>query len=142
MSAALAVERHTNADAFLAAAESWLLEAEAENNLLLGIALNWHGRAQAGPPPYWASVRDGGRIVGCACRTPPHLLVVSRLPAAATSTLVEDVGAAYPSLNGVSGPAADAEGFARAWVALHGGTSRMRCTRPGRGLSTTTRSER
>ena len=126
MSAALAVERHSDVDAFLAAAEGWLLEAEAENNLLLGIALSWRGRAQADPAPYWATVLDGSRIVGCACRTPPHQLVVSRLPAAAGAALVENVGAVYPSLNGVNGPTADAEAFARAWIARHGGTSRTR----------------
>jgi predicted GNAT family acetyltransferase len=126
MNAALTIERYPDADAFLAVAESWLLEAEAENNLLLGIALNWRGRTPADPSPYWASARDGHRIVGCACRTPPHLLVVSCLPAAASAALTDNVGAAYPSLNGVNGPTADAEAFARAWMARHGGRSRTR----------------
>jgi predicted GNAT family acetyltransferase len=126
MSAAIVVERYRDADAFLAAAESWLLEAEAENNLLLGIAQSAHGRTEPDPARYWAGLLDGTRIVGCACRTPPHLLVLSRMPAGASAVLVDDVGAVYPSLNGVNGPTADAEAFARCWIARHGGTSRTR----------------
>ncbi len=126
MSAALEVERHADAERFLEAAQNWLLEAEVENNLPLGIALNWRGRESADPPPYWATIRDANSIVGCAFRTPPHQLGISRMPAAGIAPLVEGVGRVYPSLNGVSGPAADAEAFARAWVARHGGTWRTR----------------
>src|SRR5262245_59538239 len=126
MSAALAVERHPDAERFLEAAQSWLLEAEVENNLLLGIALNWRGRQSADPPPYWAAVHDSNRIVGCACRTPPHGLVLSRVPSAGIAPLIEDVGRFYPALDGVTGPTADAEAFARAWLARHGGTWKTR----------------
>jgi len=121
-----AVERHADAERFLAAAEQWLLEAETESNLLLGIALNSRGREPTDPPPYWATVHDENGIVGCACRTPPHLLVLSRVPDAAIAALVEDVGRVYPALNGVNGPTEDAEAFARTWIARHGGTSRTR----------------
>jgi predicted GNAT family acetyltransferase len=126
MSAALTVERHADAERFLQVAQSWLLEAEAENNLILGIALNSRGRPSADPPLYWATVHDANGIVGCACRTPPHQLLLSRVPAAGIAPLVEDVGRLYPSLNGVGGPTADAEAFARAWIARHGGRSRVR----------------
>jgi hypothetical protein len=126
MSAALAVERHSDADAFLAAAESWLLEAEAENNLLLGIALSWRDRTLVEPRPYWASVHDASGVVGCAARTPPHPAVLTRVPERAVALLVEDVGAAYSSLPGVNGPTAVAEGFAGTWIARHGGTWRTR----------------
>ena len=86
------------------------------------MALNWRGRPPADPPPYWATALDANGIVGCACRTPPHQLVLSRVPAAAVAPLIEDVGRVYRSLNGVGGPTADAEAFARAWVARSGGT--------------------
>lgn len=122
MSAALAVERHADAEGFLEAAQSWLLEAEAENNLPLGLALNSRSRQPADSPLYWATVRDENRIVGCACRTPPYGLLLSRVPTAAIAPLTESVGRVYPSLNGVNGPTADAEAFARAWTARHGGT--------------------
>ena len=126
MSAALVVERHSDADAFLAAAESWLLEAEAENNLLLGIALTWRGRTPVEPPPYWASVHDANGIVGCAGRTPPHPAVLTRVPESAIGLLVEDLGAAYASLPGVNGPSEISEAFAGTWTARHGGTWRTR----------------
>lgn len=126
MSAALKVERHADVEAFLEAAESWLLQAEAENNLPLGLALNWRDRPPASSPLYWATVHDQNRVVGCACRTPPHSLVVSRVPAAAIAPLVDDVGRVYSSLDGVTGPTADAEGFARTWVARHGGSATTR----------------
>jgi predicted GNAT family acetyltransferase len=122
---ALTLERHRDAESFLQAAESWLLAAEAENNLLLGIALGAKGRAADGPlRPYWATVRRESQVVGCACRTPPYRLVLSRLPSAAIDALVDDVTATYGTLNGVHGPLTEAEDFARAWAARHGcGTS-------------------
>lgn len=126
MSVALAVERHADAERFLAVAQPWLLEAEVENNLPLGMALNWRGREAPDSPLYWASVHDKNRIVGCACRTPPHPLVLSRVPAAAIAPLIEDVGRVYSSLDSVTGPTADAEAFARAWVGRHGGTAKTR----------------
>jgi predicted GNAT family acetyltransferase len=120
------IERHASADAFLAAAESWLLEAEAENNLLLGLALARRGQPAADPAPYWATAADSEAIVGCACRTPPHPLVVSRIPGRAIASLVESVALAYTSLNGVNGPTESAEAFADAWIARHGGSWRTR----------------
>jgi hypothetical protein len=126
MNAALAIDHHAAAEAFLAAAQHWLLEAEAENNLLLGIALNWRGRQPSDPRPYWVIVRDGNVIVGCACRTPPHPVVLSRAPAWAIARLAEDLSAADPSLSSVNGPTAEAEAFAATWVAQHGGRSRTR----------------
>jgi len=126
MSTAFVIERHADADGLLTAAQSWLLEAEAENNLLLGIALGWRGRAPTDPPPYWVSVHDANGVVGCACRTPPRALVLSRMPAGAIALLTEDVGSAYSSVSGVTGPTADAEAFAGAWIERHGGTSRTR----------------
>jgi hypothetical protein len=128
MSAPLVVERHSDAEAFLAATETWLLEAEAENNLLLGIASHWRERPPADPRPYWASVRDSTGIVGCACRTPPYHVVLTRMPPAAIAPLAEDVAAAYASVSGVNGPTAVVEAFAGAWIARHGGrgSTRMR----------------
>jgi predicted GNAT family acetyltransferase len=126
MSSALAVERHADAERFLEAAQAWLLEAEAENNMPLGMALMWRGREPTGPAPYWATVRDENGVVGCACRTPPYHLMLSRLPAGGIAPLVDDVALVHRSLTGVSGPTADAEAFARAWIARFGGTSNVR----------------
>jgi hypothetical protein len=122
MTETLNIERHADADRFLATAQSWLLESEVENNLLLGIALSRRGAEPADPPLYWASVHDGNGIVGCACRTPPHSLVLSRLPASAIGPLVDDVAAVYSALTGVAGPVAECEAFAGAWTRRQGGT--------------------
>jgi predicted GNAT family acetyltransferase len=111
----------------LRAAESWLLAAEAENNLILGIALGAKGRTADGAlTPYWATVRSVSQIVGCACRTPPYRLVLSRLPAAAIDALAADVAAMYGTLNGVHGPTSEAEAFAGAWTARRGCGSSVR----------------
>ena len=93
---------------------------------MLGIASHWRGRPPADPPPYWASVRDANGIVGCACRTPPYHVVLTRMPPAAIALLAEDVGAAYTSVSGVGGPTAVAEAFAGAWIARNGGRSRTK----------------
>jgi GNAT superfamily N-acetyltransferase len=91
---------------------------------MLGIAIGAKGRPAAGAqPPYWATVRSAAQIVGCACRTPPYRLVLSRLPTAAIDALVDDVSAVYGALNGVHGPSSEAEAFAGAWAARHGGSS-------------------
>ena len=44
------------------------------------------------------------------------------MPEAAIDRLADDVGTAHPSLSGVNGPVAEAEMFADAWVARHGGS--------------------
>lgn len=128
MSAALTIERHADPERFLAAAQVWLREAEVENNLLLGIALNPRARESTGAPPYWVIVREGGRVVGCACRTPPNPLVLSRAPAQAIALLAAELRVADPALSGVTGPKQEAETFAETWIAHHGGrwTTRIR----------------
>lgn len=126
MSAALTIERHADAERFLEAAQGWLLEAEVDNNLLLGIALNPRSREPTGAEPYWVTLVEGNEIVGCACRTPPHALVLSRAPASAIALLAEDLSAADPTLCGVTGPAPEAEAFAAGWIARHGGRWRTR----------------
>jgi uncharacterized protein len=90
------------------------------------MALLWRGREPIDPAPYWATVRDRKGVVGCACRTPPHHLVLSRVPAGAIAPLIEDLGRVHPALTGVSGPTANAEAFAHAWIARYGGTSKIR----------------
>jgi predicted GNAT family acetyltransferase len=126
MSGAYTVERHADAEHFLEATQRWLLESEIENNLLLGIALNRRGHKAADPPLYWATIRGDDGVVGCACRTPPFPLVLSRMPAAAIGALAGDVGATAASLTGVNGPVAEAEAFASAWTERTGYAARHR----------------
>jgi uncharacterized protein len=128
MSAVLTIERYADSERFLEAAQGWLREAEVENNLLLGIALNPRAREPTGARPYWITLREVKDIVGCACRTPPNPLVLSRAPAQAIALLAADLRVADPALSGVTGPTREAEAFAASWIAHHGGrwTTRIR----------------
>ncbi|HEV2131717.1 MAG TPA: GNAT family N-acetyltransferase [Longimicrobiaceae bacterium] len=113
------------ADAFLARAESWLLRAEAEHNLLLGLAHRLRASAEGYEPPiYLATVEDADGVVGCAFRTPPFKLGLTRIPAGALPALVEDVAAVYPSLPAVLGPEPEARRFAELWAERKGNRAR------------------
>ncbi len=112
--------RHPDAAAFLHRAQAWLLRAEAENNLVLGIAnalLN--GDHSYGDPIYLATVEDDGKVSGCAFRTPPYKLALTRMPLAAINPLVASVASVYPSIHAVGGPASATTRFAESWAAHH-----------------------
>lgn len=112
----LTVRRHTDAAAFLDRAEAWLLEAEAEHNLILSLARQLADAAASyDPPVYLATVEDDGAVVGCAFRTPPYKLGLTRMPLEALPRLAEAVAAVYPSLPAVIGPAEEAGRFAALW---------------------------
>jgi GNAT superfamily N-acetyltransferase len=101
---AVNLDRHADARAFLERAESWLLEEEIERAVPLQTAL--HARADESyyeEPTYWATFEEGGRIVGCAFRTPPHHVFVTRLPAAAIPLLLESLKDTYTVMSGISG---------------------------------------
>lgn len=126
MSQDFVVVRHPDAGGFLRRAGTWLLRSEAEHNLVLGVAdgLALGNRAGHRDPVYLATVERDGQVVGCAFRTPPSPLGVTRLPRASLPTLCEDVAAVYPTLPGVLGPDATAAAVAETW-------SRSAGVRPG-----------
>jgi uncharacterized protein len=114
------VSRHGDADAFMRRARSWLTNTEAEHSLILGITLH------PGPteePAYFATVEQDAAVVGCAVRTPPRNLVLTRTPPSSVASLVFDVAACFTELPGVIGPPAAAREFARQWCDLHGCTA-------------------
>lgn len=113
--------RFDAADAFLARAESWLLRAEAEHNLLLGLAHRLRASTEGYEPPiYLATVEDTDGVVGCAFRTPPFKLGLTRIPAGALPALVDDVAAVYASLPAVLGPEPEAHRVAELWAERKG----------------------
>ena len=115
------VRRYVDADVFLRRAEAWLLRDEAEHNLILGIAAQLRASAiELTQPMYLATIEDNGDIVGCAFRTPPFKLGITRLPEHAARPLVESVAAAYDSIPAVLGPEAAVRAFAEAWCARTG----------------------
>jgi uncharacterized protein len=121
----VSVERVRTAADFLAAAEPWLLEAEADNNLLLSTALvlatDDHPFRD---PVYYAIVRNARGIVGCALAPPPDGLDVGALPPAAAALLVDSVREVRPDLPNVNGHPAAALAFAEAWARERGGDFR------------------
>jgi len=121
------VHRHSDARTFLGLSQSWLLQAEPENNLMLGIARrSADGELGFDTEEYWATLYDGHEIVGTAFRTPPHNLAVSRMPPSAVAGLARDVGEVYAELPGVVGPATVAEQFADVWTGERGGAWRTK----------------
>jgi uncharacterized protein len=120
--------RHATAAAFLERAEAWLMRAEVENNVILGIALDIARNALVPVErPYFATAEAHGDVVGCAIRTPPHKLLVSRAIAGAAMPIARDVHALYPRLPALHGPEPAASAVAHAWSELAGVA-----VRPGR----------
>lgn len=111
------LERHPDATSFLERTRDFLLEREAEHNLILGLS----GRLRNDPrlygeDPYFASVSDGERIVGVTMRTPPHNLILSLIDDdRALDLMAEDAREVFDSLPGVVGPKEPVAKFARIW---------------------------
>ncbi len=125
--AELRVSAYDDPAPFLEHAEAWLMGAEAEHNLILGIAEGLRRRGSPGGEarPFFAVVEVGGRVAGCAFRTPPHKLGVTRMPDAAATRLAEEVAARFDALPAVFGPRHVAEAFARAWSQRTGARWRL-----------------
>lgn len=112
--------RHISASEFLDQSEAWLSQAEAENNLVLGVARQYQeDRSHSGPQRYWATIHRANRVVGCAFRTPPLRLAITRMPLDAIPLLAENAGDVSGSLPGVGGPIEEAKRFAEVWTDKH-----------------------
>lgn len=111
-----------DAGRFLEKAERLLLADEARNNLLLGIAGNLRDHPGLYDEHRLWLVRDAGRPVAAAARTPPFNLVLAR-PAsdAALLALAEAIDEELP---GVTGALPEAERFAVCWQERHRVTAR------------------
>ena len=115
------VRRHPDVREFLDHAGSWMLRHEVEHNLLLGITDQLlRDNHSFEEPIYLATIEVGGDVAGCAFRTPPFKLGLTRLPLSAMSFLVRDVAAVYEDLPSVLGPEQEATRFAGLWCRQHG----------------------
>lgn len=125
---AIQVVRHAGPLPFLERAREWLLRDEAENNLPLSVARIAADSPELYQPPLYfvtlESLDDG--VVGCAFRTPPHKLGITRMPAAAIGVLCADVASIFPELHALVGLEAEAAAFAACWAKRTG-----RPPRPG-----------
>jgi GNAT superfamily N-acetyltransferase len=104
-----------DASSFLRRAQRWLMDAEAENNLILGICDQMLGSGQPAPDVYLATVEAADAVIACALRTPPHKVVITRGDSAALKCLVEDLATRYPTLPAVLGPEPEVVQFAELW---------------------------
>ena len=115
------IHRHREAEAFLQRAEAWLMQAEAENNLVLGLARELTKTTKGYELPlYLATVERAGAVVGCAFRTPPFKMGLTQMPEAALPALVDDVAQVYDELPAVLGAETETKGFAALWSAKRG----------------------
>jgi len=114
------VTRYDTAQAFLDAAQAVLMNAEAENNLILGVAQGIARNPAAAVRPYLATVGNADGVVACAVHIAPYKIVVTRASREPIDALAKDVFAAVPGLDGVTGPARSAGDFALAWSRLSG----------------------
>jgi predicted GNAT family acetyltransferase len=127
MNPTVRVVRYPNARAFLARAEPWLMAKEIEHGMTLTTAHNaLANESRYEQPVYWATIEDGGEILGCAFRTPPFRLGVTALNETAIAALLVDLQSVYPTLSGVSGPEPTANVLAEAWCRTRGGAATVK----------------
>jgi uncharacterized protein len=112
------VTRFDTAEAFLEVAQPLLMMAEAENNLLLGVAQGIARNPSAAKDPYLATVAGDTGVLACAVYIAPFKLVITRANREPIVTLARDVFDKVPQLDGVSGPSRSVEDFALAWSKL------------------------
>jgi len=106
MTPRIRVTRYPDARAFLSATERFLLGAEVENNLMLGLARE---AAESGGVPgsaeYFAAAIMAQEIVGCAFRTVSDKIGITRMREAETIVaLAGDVTLACGDASSVGGP--------------------------------------
>jgi uncharacterized protein len=112
-------------DKFWDKTQAYLLQHEAENNVLLGIVHTLlHNPARYPDPPYLAMVESDGAVVGTAIRTPPHKLLLSKVSNLEVLTLVAQDLQQEP-LPGVTGLVLEVETFLQEWQGLTGQSYRL-----------------
>lgn len=118
------VRRWAEVASFGARAEPWLLRFEAEHTVLLGVLEQLELDASVfGRPLYLATVEAGGEVVGCAFRTPPFKLSLTRMPLAGARAVAADVASVYARLPRVGGPEDVVGAFGVTWTRLRGGVA-------------------
>ena len=112
------VTRYDSADAFLQVAQPLLMMAEAENNLLLGVAQGIARNPSAAKDPYLATVSGASGVLACAVHIAPFNLVITRANREPIAALARNAFESIPDLEGVTGPSRSADDFALAWSKL------------------------
>jgi len=116
------VKELENPGAFLEATAQLLLEDEARNNLILGIA----GTLDQHPSVYrafrlWLVEKNSGEVMGAALQTPPYNLVLGPpRDDDALAALADALSAQRVELPGVTGAVPEVDGFSESWMARNG----------------------
>jgi hypothetical protein len=107
--------------------QGYLLQNEAEHNLLLGIAHSLLSDPEFSPePPYLAAVQTNDQILAVAICTAPYKLVLSKAHDRQALTLIaQDWHDNFDQLPGVSGLVPEVETFLQVWQTLTGQSSRQ-----------------
>jgi uncharacterized protein len=113
--------------AFWHNAQDYLLQREAEHNLLLGITHTLlHYPDRYPDPPYLAIAQTNGKIQAVAMRTPPYKLLLSKaLDFNALALIAQDLQNDPEQLPGVSGLVAEVGTFLQVWQTLTGQSFRQ-----------------
>ena len=110
------VVRHHTASKFLDRAGAWLESAEAENNLILGIAAYFRSYiGQLTVEPYFLTLEASGAILGAALMTPPRRLLLTTMPDPAVTTLADFMLAETVTVPGALGPRFETRLFTDYW---------------------------
>ena len=119
------LRRYGEVDAFLAAAEPFLVAREAEHNLILGVMSDLRDAPEEFTgAPYLATVLANGRVVAAAMQTPPFGVVLSEIDhPGAIALLADDL--VDRDLPGALGPVEHARAFVKARIARGGPPARL-----------------
>ncbi len=110
-----------DAAGFLELCEGFLLAAEAEYNLMIGIARDARARPERiATPPFFAVALRDGRVAGAAVHTPPYPLAITAFPPSGMERLASSLIDGKRDPAGVVGPPAVAENFAGVYCAAAG----------------------
>lgn len=111
------VVRHKTAAKFLDRAGPLLETAEAENNLILGIAAYFNSYVgQLKIEPYFLTLENNGTVVGVAEMSPPRRILLTSMPDPAVTILADFMLAETVEVPGVLGPKAESKRFAEYWT--------------------------
>lgn len=119
------LHRFESIDIFWDRTQDYLLQHEAENNVLLGIVnILLHNPERYPDPAYLAMVESEGNVIATAIRTPPRKLLLSKASNLESLTLVAH-DLQRESLPGVMGLVLEVETFLQAWQRLTGQSYRL-----------------
>ena len=114
------VTRHDSAESFLKAASPLLMHAEAENNVIIGVAQGIARNPSGARDPYLATVSNDTGVLACGVYIAPSKMVITRANREPIVALAKDAYENVPTIEGVSGPDRSANDFALAWSKLSG----------------------